>query len=122
VTERGVRGDGAGVIREDRLGLDQIYVKAKKWADPVGRPEIQNFFRGAVHGQRATKGIFITTSSFTSGARDFANDVTPRVILVDGRELAGSMIDYGVGVTPIDTYTLVRLDSDYFDANDASVP
>jgi restriction system protein len=109
-----------GVIREDRLGLDQIYVQAKKWADPVGRPEIQKFF-GALHGQRATKGVFITTSSFTRGARDFANDVTPRVILVDGRELAGFMIDYGVGVTPTETYTLVRLDSDYFDASDASV-
>ena len=109
-----------GVIREDRLGLDQIYVQAKKWADPVGRPEIQKFF-GALHGQRATKGVSITTSFLTRGARDFANDVTPRVILVDGRELAGFMIDYGVGVTPTDTYTLVRLDSDYFDANGTSV-
>jgi restriction system protein len=109
-----------GVIREDRLGLDQIYVQAKKWSDPVGRPEIQKFF-GALHGQRATKSVFITTSSFTRGARDFANDVTPRVILVDGRELAGFMIDYGVGVTPTDTYTLVRLDSDYFDVDDRPV-
>ena len=109
-----------GVIREDRLGLDQIYVQAKKWSDPVGRPEIQKFF-GALHGQRATKGVFITTSSFTRGARDFANDVTPRVILVDGRELAAFMIDYGVGVTPTDTYTLARLDSDYFDVNGTSV-
>ncbi len=103
-----------GVIREDRLGLDQIYVQAKKWADPVGRPEIQKFF-GALHGQRATKGIFITTSSFTRGARDYANGVTPRVILVDGRELAELMIDYRVGVTPTATYTLTRIDSDYFD-------
>jgi restriction system protein len=95
-------------------------VQAKKWADPVGRPEIQKFF-GALHGQRATKGVFITTSSFTRGAREFANDVTPRVILVDGQELAGFMIDYGVGVTPTDTYTLVRLDTDYFDADDTSV-
>jgi len=109
-----------GVIREDRLGLDQIYVQAKKWTDPVGRPEIQKFL-GALHGQRASKGVFITTSSFTRGARDFANDVTPRVILVDGRELAGFMIDYRVGVTPTDTYTLVRLDSDYFDADNTSV-
>ena len=83
----GQSGDGGvdGVIREDRLGLDQIYVQAKKWADPVGRPEIQRFF-GALHGQRATKGVFITTSTFTRGARDYANDVTPRVILVDGIE------------------------------------
>jgi restriction endonuclease Mrr len=114
----GQSGDGGvdGVIREDRLGLDQIYVQAKKWADPVGRPEIQRFF-GALHGQRATKGVFITTSTFTRGARDYANDVTPRVILVDGIELAGLMIDYRVGVTPTETITLVRLDSDYFDAD-----
>jgi restriction system protein len=83
---------------------------------PVGRPEIQRFF-GALHGQRATKGVFIITSTFTRGARDYANDVTPRVILVDGMELAGLMIDYRVGVTPTETITLVRLDSDYFDAD-----
>ena len=103
------------MIREDRLGLDQIYVQAKKWANPVGRPEIQKFY-GALHGQRATKGVFITTSTFTREARDYANDVTPRVILVDGRELAGLMIDTGVGVTVTDSYTLARIDSDYFNA------
>jgi restriction system protein len=108
------------VIREDRLGLDQIYVQAKRWTNPVGRPEIQKFF-GALHGQRATKGVFITTSTFTRDARDFANDVTPRVILIDGRELAGLMIDTGVGVTVTGTYTLARIDSDYFDA-EGSVP
>jgi predicted helicase len=85
----GQSGGGAvdGVIREDRLGLDQIHVQAKEWAEPVGRPEIQKFF-GARRGQRATKVVLITTSSFTRGAREYANDVTPRVILVDGRELA----------------------------------
>jgi restriction system protein len=115
----GQSGDGGvdGVIREDRLGLDQIYVQAKKWANPVGRPEIQKFY-GALHGQRATKGVFITTSTFTREAREYANDVTPRVILVDGRELAGLMIDTGVGVTVTDNYTLARIDSDYFNAED----
>jgi restriction system protein len=115
----GQSGDGGvdGVIREDRLGLDQIYVQAKRWTNPVGRPEIQKFF-GALHGQRATKGVFITTSTFTRDARDYANDVTPRVILIDGRELAGLMIDTGVGVTVTGTYTLARIDSDYFDAED----
>ena len=115
----GQSGDAGvdGVIREDRLGLDQIYVQAKWWANPVGRPEIQKFF-GALHGQRATKGVFITTSTFTREARDYANDVTPRVILVDGRELAGLMIDHGVGVTTTGTYTLTRIDNDYFDADD----
>ncbi len=109
-----------GVIREDRLGLDQIYVQAKKWSAPVGRPEIQKFF-GALHGQRATKGVFITTSTFTRGARDYASGVTPRVILVDGHELAGLMIEYRVGVTPMNTYMLVRIDSDYFHADDTAV-
>jgi restriction system protein len=111
----GQSGDGGvdGVIREDRLGLDQIYVQAKKWAEPVGRPEIQKFF-GALHGQRATKGVFITTSTFTRGAREYAKDVTPRVILVDGHELAGLMIDCRVGITTTETYTLARIDTDYF--------
>jgi restriction system protein len=115
----GQSGDGGvdGVIREDRLGLDQIYVQAKNWANPVGRPEIQKFF-GALHGQRATKGVVITTSTFTREARDYAKDVTPRVILVDGRELAGLMIDTGVGVTVTGTYALARIDSDYVDAED----
>jgi restriction system protein len=116
----GQSGDGGvdGVIREDRLGLDQIYIQAKKWTNPVGRPEIQKFY-GALHGQRATKGVFITTSTFTREAREYANDVTPRVILVDGRELAGLMIDTGVGVTVTDSYALARIDSDYFNADDS---
>ncbi|HVP01945.1 MAG TPA: restriction endonuclease [Solirubrobacteraceae bacterium] len=117
----GASGDGGvdGVIREDRLGLDQIYIQAKHWAAPVGRPEIQKFF-GALHGQRATKGVFITTSTFSREARDYANDVTPRVILIDGRELADLMIDFGVGVTPRQIYTLARIDIDYFETDGGS--
>ncbi len=95
--ERLGRGGDAGVdgvIREDRLGLDSIYVQAKKWRDVVGRPEIQKFF-GALHGQRATKGVFITTSGFSREAVEYADGVTPRVILVDGKELAQLMIDTG---------------------------
>jgi restriction system protein len=87
-----------GVIREDELGLDLIYVQAKRWQNPVGRPEIQKFF-GALHGKRASKGVFITTSAFTAEAASYAQTVTPRVILVDGIELARLMIEYGVGVT-----------------------
>ncbi len=102
-----------GVIREDRLGLDQIYVQAKRWQNPVGRPEIQKFF-GALHGKKATKGVFITTSTFSKEAGDYAENVTPRVILVDGKELAQLMIDHGVGVTKAREYTLKRLDLDYF--------
>jgi restriction system protein len=113
----GKSGDGGvdGVIREDRLGLDLIYVQAKRWQNPVGRPEIQKFF-GALHGQRATKGVFIATSTFTKEAIGYADNVTPRVILVDGNELAELMIDYDVGVTvtPARTYRLKLLDLDYF--------
>jgi restriction system protein len=115
-TERlGKSGDGGvdGVIREDRLGLDLIYVQAKRWQNVVGRPEIQKFF-GALHGQRATKGIFITTSTFSKEASSYADSVTPRVILVDGKELAQLMIDFDVGVTASQRYALKRIDLDYF--------
>jgi restriction system protein len=116
----GRSGDGGvdGVIREDRLGLDQIYVQAKRWRDAVGRPEIQRFF-GALHGRRATKGVFITTSSFTREAIEYADDVTPRVILVDGKELAELMIDHDVGVSVSRTYRLKRVDLDYFATDEA---
>src|SRR5450631_1861032 len=88
VTRLGQSGDEGvdGVIREDELGLDLIYVQAKRWQNPVGRPEIQRFF-GALHGKRASKGVFITTSSFTSEARAYADGVTPRIILLDGHQL-----------------------------------
>ncbi|MCA1652180.1 MAG: restriction endonuclease, partial [Acidobacteria bacterium] len=110
-----------GVIREDRLGLDQIYVQAKRWKNPVGRQEIQKFF-GALHGQRATKGVFITTSTFSREAIDFADDVTPRIRLVDGKELAELMIDFDVGVSVDRTSRLKRLDSDYFATEESDMP
>lgn len=118
-TRLGQSGDEGvdGVIREDELGLDLIYVQAKRWQNPVGRPEIQKFF-GALHGQRASKGVFITTSSFTSDALSYARNVTPRVILVDGGELARLMIDYGVGVANTRTYEIKRVDLDYFAGDD----
>jgi restriction system protein len=103
-----------GVIREDRLGLDLIYLQAKRWRHVVGRPEIQKFF-GALHGQRATKGVFITTSSFSRDAVEYAEGgVTPRMILVDGQELTQLMIDHHVGVTISREYKIKRLDLDYF--------
>jgi restriction system protein len=110
-----------GVIREDRLGLDLIYVQAKRWKNVVGRPEIQKFF-GALHGQRATKGVFITTSSFSKEAAAYADGVTPRVILVDGKELAQLMIEHAVGVTVSREYEIKRLDLDYFVTEDEDVP
>lgn len=102
-----------GVIREDPLGLDLIYVQAKRWGNNVQRPDIQRFF-GALHGQGATKGVFITTSDFSPQAKEYADGVSPRVILVHGRQLAELMIDNGVGVTVEQTYEVKRLDLDYF--------
>jgi restriction system protein len=109
-----------GVIREDELGLDLIYVQAKRWQNPVGRPEIQRFF-GALHGKRASKGVFITTSSFTADAAAYAESVTPRVILVDGKRLARLMIDHNVGVTSYRKYEIKLIDSDYFAGEDEAI-
>ena len=102
-----------GIIKEDRLGLDAIYIQAKRWEGPVGRPEIQKFV-GALQGQRAHKGIFITASHFTADARDYADQVQTTVILLDGTDLARLMIEHDVGVTAVGNYTLKRLDGDYF--------
>jgi restriction system protein len=102
-----------GIIKEDRLGLDIIYVQAKRWEGVVSRPEIQKF-AGALQGQRAKKGIFITTSSFTREASDYVAKIDTKVILIDGAGLAEFMIDNGVGVTTEANYEVKRLDSDYF--------
>jgi restriction system protein len=110
-----------GVIREDELGLDQIYVQAKRWQNPVGRPEIQKFF-GALHGKRASKGVFITTSTFSVDAAAYADSVTPRVILVNGKDLARLMIDYGVGVARSRRYEIKRIDLDYFAPEEEQPP
>lgn len=103
-----------GIINEDRLGLDIIYIQAKRWQAPVSRPEIQKFV-GALQGKRARRGVFITTSSYTDGAADYASNIENRVILVDGKTLASLMIAYGVGVSTAATYSIHRIDSDYFD-------
>jgi restriction system protein len=102
-----------GIINEDRLGLDVIYLQAKKWDGTVGRPEIQKFV-GALHGKRAKKGIFITTGSFSSEAAQYVANIDPKVVLIDGQQLAGLMIEFNVGVTQVDTYEVKRIDSDYF--------
>jgi restriction system protein len=104
-----------GIIDEDKLGLDAIYIQAKKWSGSVGRPEIQKFV-GALAGKRARKGIFITTSSFSSDAIRYASEIDTKVILIDGKRLAELMIDYNVGVTEVSSYQLKRIDSDYFSA------
>lgn len=110
----GGSGDGGidGVISLDRLGLEKVYVQAKRWQSSVGRPDVQGFY-GALAGQRATKGVFITTSTFTTQALDFARSVE-RVVLVDGDKLADLMIDYEVGVT-MRPVRVPKLDADYFD-------
>lgn len=102
-----------GIIKEDRLGLDIIYVQAKRWDSAVGRPEVQKF-AGALQGQRAKKGIFITTSNFTKEAQDFANKIDSKIILLDGEQLADYMIDFNVGVTTVSKYEMKKIDSDYF--------
>jgi len=102
-----------GIIKEDRLGLDCIYVQAKKWEGQVGRPEIQKF-AGALQGKRAKKGIFITTSYFTQEAKDFAKNIDNKIILIDGQFLAELMIEHNIGVSPVAAYEIKRLDSDYF--------
>jgi restriction system protein len=102
-----------GLIKEDRLGLDTIYVQAKRWENAIGRPEIQKF-AGALQGQRAKKGIFITTAVFTREAQSFASSIESKIVLVDGDLLARLMIEHNVGVTSVAKYELKRIDSDYF--------
>jgi restriction system protein len=111
----GRSGDGGidGIIKEDRLGLDVIYIQAKRWESGVSRPEIQKF-AGALQGRRAKKGIFITTSSFSKEAWDFALSIDSKLVLVDGDELADFMIDNGIGVAEVGKYVVKRIDSDYF--------
>jgi restriction system protein len=103
-----------GVINEDRLGLDVVYVQAKRWKSSVGRPEIQNFV-GALAGRKAGKGIFITTSNFHENARDYAAGLHQKVVLIDGRRLAELMIEHGIGVAEEQAYSVKKIDSDYFD-------
>lgn len=103
-----------GIIDEDRLGLDTIYIQAKRWESGiVSRPEIQKFV-GALMGKRARKGIFITTSSFSSEALNYVANIDTKVVLIDGKKLAEFMIDYDVGVTSSAKFELKKIDSDYF--------
>lgn len=104
-----------GVIREDRLGLETIYIQAKRWQGTVGRPDIQRF-AGALQGQRARKGVFITSSSFSSEARAYAAAIQTTIVLIDGAQLSELMIDHDVGVATIKRLDIKRVDSDYFEA------
>jgi len=102
-----------GIIKEDRLGLDIIYIQAKKWENTVSRPEIQKF-AGALQGKRAKKGIFITTSDFSRSCEEYVAAIDSKIILIDGQRLAQLMIDFNVGVTTEAIYELKRVDADYF--------
>jgi restriction system protein len=111
----GGSGDGGvdGIIKEDRLGLDVIYLQAKRWESTVGRPAVQAF-AGSLEGFRARKGILITTSSFSSEAREYVRNIEKKIILIDGQELARLMMDVGVGVTEEERWTLLKIDHDFF--------
>jgi restriction system protein len=102
-----------GIIKEDRLGLDVVYLQAKRWNGAVGRPKIQKFV-GALHGKRAKKGVFITAGRFSEDALKYVETIDPRVILIDGQRLAALMIDHSFGTTTTATYPIKRIDSDYF--------
>ena len=104
-----------GIIDEDKLGLDTIYIQAKKWKQgtSVGRPEIQKFV-GALQGKRAKRGIFITTTKFSDDAREYARMIDTKVVLIDGPQLTDLMIDYGIGVATLTSYEIKSLDTDYF--------
>jgi restriction system protein len=113
----GKAGDGGidGIIDEDSLGLDVIYIQAKRWTEnPVGRPEIQKFV-GALQGHRAKKGVFITTSIFSKDAHEYVKLIDNKVVLIDGRQLTRLMFDHNVGVSEKKTYQVKRVDSDYFE-------
>jgi restriction system protein len=102
-----------GIIKEDKLGLDVIYIQAKRWENVVGRPEIQKFV-GALAGQGAKKGVFITTSRFTKEANEYQPKNETKIVLIDGEKLAELMIDYNLAVSTVNVFEIKRIDNDYF--------
>ena len=111
----GQSGDGGidGIIKEDALGLDAVYLQAKRWENTVGRPVVQAF-AGSLEGARARKGVLISTSSFSSEARDYVRMIEKRIVLIDGEELTKLLVQHGVGVTERAKYSVYRLDEEYF--------
>lgn len=102
-----------GIIKEDHLGLDAIYVQAKRWQATVGRPEVQAF-AGSLEGERARKGIFLTTSTFSTEARDYVKRIEKKIVLVNGAQLAAYMFDFNIGVNGVSSFEIKRVDGDYF--------
>lgn len=111
----GQSGDGGvdGIINEDRLGLDVVYIQAKRWDGSVGRPVVQAF-AGSLEGFRARKGVLITTSAFSKDAQNYVERIEKKIVLIDGEQLAQFMIDYGIGVAEVATYSVKKADLDYF--------
>ena len=111
----GGSGDGGvdGVINEDLLGLDSVYIQAKRWENPVGRPEVQRF-AGALQGHRSRKGVLLTTSSFTTGAEEYVSTIDSKIVLINGLTLTQLMVDHNVGVSSVASYEIKKIDSDYF--------
>lgn len=103
-----------GIIKEDRLGLDAVYIQAKRWKGTVGRPDVQSF-AGSLEGHRARKGVFITTSLFSGDAKEYVTRIEKKIILIDGEQLSNLCIEFGIGVEPLITYKIHRIDADYFD-------
>jgi restriction system protein len=103
-----------GIIKEDRLGLDAVYIQAKRWKATVGRPDVQSF-AGSLEGHRARKGVFITTSQFSSEAKEYVNRIEKKIILIDGEQLANLSIEFGIGVASVINYKIQRIDLDYFE-------
>lgn len=112
----GQSGDGGvdGIIKEDRLGLDVVYIQAKRWEGTVGRPVVQTF-AGSLEGLRARKGILITTSNFSQTAHDYVKLIEKKIVLIDGSQLAQYMMDHNVGVSEVAQYTIKKIDIDYFE-------
>ena len=113
----GKTGDGGidGIIKEDKLGLDVVYIQAKRWENnPVGRPDVMQF-AGALQAQKANKGIFITTSRFTDDARSYVSQIGSKIVLIDGEQLTSLMIEHDVGVSTVSMYPVKKIDTDYFD-------
>jgi restriction system protein len=114
----GTSGDEGvdGLINEDRLGLDVVYVQAKRWEATVGRPVVQAF-AGSLEGHRARKGVVITTSDFSPDARAYVEKIEKRIVLIDGQTLVSLMMDFGVGVATARSYSVQRIDNDYFEGD-----
>jgi len=113
LTQSGADEGIDGIINEDQLGLETIYLQAKRWQNTVGRPEIHKFV-GALHGRRARKGVFLTTSTFSRDAIEYASQIDTKVVLIDGQHLAQLMIKHDVGCSPSQTFVVKKMDSDYF--------